>query len=60
MNPAAQPVVDPPAHRPLHHRMSCPGCDVAWTGPASSVCWFCSGPGVCAPPPSIWADPNEV
>ncbi len=37
-------------------RMSCARCEVAWTGAAESSCWFCEGPGVPGPPPSIYPD----
>lgn len=37
-------------------RMSCARCEVAWTGDATSTCWFCEGPGVPGPPPSIYPD----
>ena len=37
-------------------RMSCGRCEVAWTGSAESNCWFCEGPGVPGPPPSIYPD----
>jgi len=37
-------------------RMSCARCEVAWTGSAESSCWFCDGPGVPGPPPSIYPD----
>ncbi len=45
-----------PRYRRVGLRMSCTEDEVAWTGAADSLCWFCEKPGIPGPPPSIYPD----